>query len=114
MILVMYHTRMEIIFWNKKVDDFINDLDDLAISRVRHCLRLLGEYGHLLDMPDSKSLGKGLFELRAQGKIRVRILYIFHKNSAYVIHGFVKKAWKISLKDNNYARRMQKEVMGLA
>ncbi len=61
----MYHADMEIIFWNEKVDKFINNLDDLAISRVRHCLHLLGEYGHLLDMPDSKSLGKGLFELRA-------------------------------------------------
>ena len=105
---------MEIIFWNKKVDNFIDDLDDLTISRVRHCLRLLAEYGHLLDMPDSKSLGKGLLELRTQGKIRVRVLYIFHKNRAYVIHGFVKKAWKISLKDISYARRIQKEVMDLA
>ncbi len=105
---------MEIIFWNEKVDKFINDLDDLEISRVRHCLRLLGEHSHMLDMPDSKSLGKGLFELRTHGKIRVRILYIFHKNKAYLIHGFVKKAWKISLKDINYARRIQKEVMELA
>ena len=105
---------MEIIFWNEKVDKFINNLDDLAISRVRHCLRLLKEYGHLLDMPDSKGLGKGLFELRTQGKMKVRILYIFHNNRAYVIHGFIKKAWKISLKDIDYARRIQKEVMELA
>ncbi|MEI7463404.1 MAG: type II toxin-antitoxin system RelE/ParE family toxin [Candidatus Taylorbacteria bacterium] len=111
---VRYHAGIEIIFWNEKIDKFINNLDGLAISRVRHCLRLLQEYGHLLDMPDSKSLGKGLFELRTQGKIRVRILYMFHKNKAYVIHGFVKKAWKISIKDMKYARRIQKEVMELA
>lgn len=105
---------MEIIFWNDKFDDFINNLDDLTISRVRHSLRLLREHGHLLDMPDSKSLGRGLFELRTQGKIRVRILYVFHKNRVYVIHGFVKKAWKISIKDMSYARRIQKDVIELA
>ena len=65
-------------------------------------------------MPDSKSLGKGLFELRTQGRIKVRMLYMFHNNKAYLIHGFVKKAWKISLKDNKYARRIQKEVIELA
>jgi phage-related protein len=105
---------MEIIFWNKKVDDFVNDLDDLTASRVRNCLRLLEEHGHLLGMPDSKSLGKGLFELRTQGRIKVRMLYIFHKNKVFIIHGFVKKAWKISLNDISYSRRIQKEVVELA
>ncbi len=105
---------MEIIFWNKKVDDFVNDLDDLTASRVRNCLRLLEEHGHLLGMPDSKSLGKGLFELRTQGRIKVRMLYIFHKNKVFIIHGFVKKAWRISLNDISYSRRIQKEVVELA
>ncbi len=110
----MYHVWMEIIYWNKRVDDFINNLDDLTSSRVRNCLRLLEEHGHLLGMPDSKSLGKGLFELRTQGRIKVRMLYVFHKNKAYLIHGFVKKAWKISLRDISYAHQTHKEVIELA
>lgn len=110
----MYHANMEIIFWNEKFDKFVNNLDDITISRVRNCLHLLEEHGHLLDMPDSKSLGKGLFELRIQGKIKVRILYIFHKNRAYLVHGFVKKAWKISIRDIVYARKIQKEITALA
>ena len=105
---------MEIIYWNKKVERFINDLDDLTSSRVAKSINLLEEHGHLLDMPDSKSLGKGLFELRTQGKVKVRITYIFHDNKAYIIHGFVKKAWKISVKDINYARRIRKEIIELA
>lgn len=105
---------MEIVFWNEKIDKFINSLDDLTVSRVRHCLRLLGEHGHLLDMPDSKSLGKGLFELRTQGKIKVRILYIFYKDRVYLVHGFVKKAWKINIRDIMYARKIQKEIIALA
>jgi phage-related protein len=65
-------------------------------------------------MPDSKSLGKGLFELRTLGKNQIRILYIFHDNKVYIIHGFIKKAWKISIKDISYARRIQNEVVGFA
>lgn len=71
-------------------------------------------WNDLLGMPDSKSLGKGLFELRTIGKKQVRILYIFHNNKAYIVHGFIKKAWRISLNDISYARRIQKEVVGLA
>jgi len=28
---------MEIIYWNEKVDKFINNLDDLTASRTRNC-----------------------------------------------------------------------------
>ncbi|MEK7170566.1 MAG: type II toxin-antitoxin system RelE/ParE family toxin [Patescibacteria group bacterium] len=105
---------MEVIYWNEKVEKFINYLDRITSSRVKNTIYLLEEHGHLLDMPDSKSLGKGLFELRTQGKIKVRILYIFHKNKAYLVHGFVKKASKIGTKDIVYARRIQKEVIDLA
>ena len=105
---------MEIIFWNPKVDEFIKELDRITISRVIKLIRALEKYGHLLDMPDSKSLGKGLFELRTQGKRKVRILYIFHINRAYIVHGFVKKAWKINIRDMVYARRVQKQIVELA
>jgi phage-related protein len=105
---------MEIIFWNEKVKRFIDNLNQDTRSRAIKSIESLEEYGHLLDMPDSKSLSKGLFELRIQGKIKVRILYIFHNNKAYIIHCFVKKVWKISVKDMSHARHIQKEVMMLA
>ncbi len=104
---------MEIIYWNKKVTAFISELDQLSSSRAVNSIDLLEEFGHLLEMPDSKSLGKGLFELRTQGNVKVRILYIFHKNKAYIIHGFVKKMWKINIRDIDYARKIQKEIMSL-
>jgi len=105
---------MEIIYWNDKVCKLIDSLDKVTSSKVRNLLLLLEKYGHLLDMPDSKSLGKGLFELRTRGKMQVRLMYIFHGNRVYVIHGFVKKAWKIGLKDMKYARRVQEEIIRLA
>jgi phage-related protein len=101
---------MEIIFWNDKIEKFILSLDSITRPRVINVINLLEEYGNLLGMSDSKSLGKGLFELRTQGKVRVRIIYIFHNSKAYIIHGFIKKAWKISLKDIAIAKRIQKDI----
>ena len=105
---------MEIIFWNEKIDKFINKLDRITSARVRKTIKALEKFGHLLSMPDSKSLGRGLFELRTLGKSQIRILYVFHNNKAYIVHSFIKKAWKISLRDISYAREIQKEVMRLA
>jgi phage-related protein len=105
---------MEIVYWNEKVLKFIRDLDPETKMRIDRTRETLERLGHLIDMPDSKSLGKGLFELRLLGKKQVRILYMFKNNKAYILHGFVKKSWKISDKDIKYGRRIQKEVDELA
>jgi|ERR1035437_178264 phage-related protein len=105
---------MEIIYWNDKLEKFIEGLDPETRMRIDRTRETLEQLGHLIDMPDSKSLGQGLFELRLLGKKQVRLLYIFKNNKAYILHGFVKKTWKISNKDIKYARRVQKEVNELA
>lgn len=104
---------MEVIY-NEKVKKFIDNLDRITSSRVKNAIFLLEMYGHLLEMPDSKSLGNGLFELRTQGKIKVRVLYIFHNKKAYLVHSFIKKAWKINGKDIDYARKIKNEIIKLA
>ncbi len=105
---------MEVIYWNEKIEKFIKNLDPETSMRVDRTREVLERVGHLIDMPDSKSLGRGLFELRIHGKKQVRILYLFKNNKAYVIHGFIKKTGKISLRDMAYARKIQKEVVELA
>ena len=104
---------MEVVYWNEKVERFINDLDTETTFRVEKTIYALETYGHLIGMPDSKSLGGGLFELRTLGKKQVRIIYIFHLNKAYIIHGFIKKSWRIGLHDIRYARQIQKELLNL-
>ena len=99
---------------HSKTEDFIKSLDEHTSIRVGRTISLLESTGHLLDMPDSKSLGKGLFELRTHGKKQIRILYMFKDNKAYILHGFIKKTWKISRNDIKYARLMQREVEALA
>ena len=101
---------MEVIYFNEKVKDFIKELDPVTEVRVRKTLSLLEKLGHLIDLPDSKSLGRGLFELRTLGKKKVRILYVFNDGKAWVVHGFIKKSWRINIKDIEYARRLQKYI----
>ncbi len=101
---------MEIIYYNEKVIKFIKDLDLETMARIDKTREVLEKLGHLIDMPDSKSLGMGLFELRILGKKQVRILYVFKNNKAYILHGFVKKTWKIPYREIKYARKIQKEI----
>ena len=105
---------MEIIYWNERIEKFIKNLDPETSMRVDRTREVLERVGHFIAMPDSKSLGRGLFELRIHGKKQVRIIYLFNNGRAYIIHGFIKKTGKISLRDMEYARKIQKEVMGLA
>ena len=57
----------------KKVNEFICLLNTPADRRTRKMIDMLSLYGNELRMPYSKSLGKGLFELRILGNIQVRI-----------------------------------------
>ena len=105
---------MEVIIWHQKTEKFIKELERDTYTRVLKTVNLLMKLGNKVSMPDSKSLGKGLFELRTVGRSHVRILYIFHKNKAYIVHGFVKKVWRINSRDIDYARYIQKEIIRLA
>ena len=42
------------------------------------------------------------------------LIELFHDNKAYLVHGFIKKTWKIPLNDMRYARQVQKEIDSIA
>ncbi len=105
---------MEVVYWGERTKRFVRSLDREVKIEVGNVIDLLVQEGHMIEMPDSKSLGKGLFELRIQGRVKVRVLYIFHNNKAYILHAFIKKTWKIPLQDIRYARQIQSEVIRLA
>jgi len=104
---------MEIIDLYNIIARFDSKLDQNSSSRLIKSLEMLSHLGYKLDMPDSKSLGKGLFELRTLGKVQIRVLYIFHKNKIYLVHIFIKKAWRINFRDIDYARKIQNEIIRL-
>ena len=93
-----------------KTRKFIDSLEeDLHIATVT-LIDMLEEGGHLLGLPYSKSLGKGLFELRLLHMVHIRIFYCFHQNTAYLLHGILKKSQKIPRKEIEFARKMKKFV----
>ena len=93
---------MEVIFYRrengtKPAGEFINSIEDLKLrAKVIRSVKLLEEFGHNLDMPDSKHLEDGIFELRTiQGTNIARCLYFFTiGDKAIVTNGVVKKQQK--------------------
>lgn len=83
----------------KDIDKFILNLDSDTQARVLRYLELLEKYEYKLGMPYSKSLHKGLFELRIMGNKQVRILYCFHKEKVFLSNIFLKKTNKIPKKE---------------
>ncbi|EKD32928.1 MAG: hypothetical protein ACD_76C00114G0005 [uncultured bacterium] len=86
-------------FFDEKLDKFVAALEKPTISKVLRMLELLEQFGNLLGMPHSKKVGDRLFELRVRGQQEVRIFYSFHKGTAVLLHGFIKKSDRIPTKE---------------
>ncbi|OHA63174.1 MAG: hypothetical protein A2842_00075 [Candidatus Wildermuthbacteria bacterium RIFCSPHIGHO2_01_FULL_48_25] len=87
-------SNMEVRIFDEALEEFIQSLEKQTIAKVLHTIELLETFGNRLTMPHSKKVAGGVFELRIRGSQEVRIFYAFHKNSAVLLHGFVKKSAK--------------------
>lgn len=78
------------------VEDFLDSLDLKMRSKALHSLALLEEFGNRLQMPHSKAMGDGLFELRIKFSSDIsRIFYFFVVNNKIILtNGFIKKSQK--------------------
>lgn len=85
---------MNVKTFDKKVDDFIKNLEYSTGTKVGRHIELLKQFGNQLRMPYSKSLGNNLLELRIRGQREIRIFYSFYNNQAILLHGFIKKTQK--------------------
>ncbi len=76
--------------------DFILSLDKKMRAKIICSIELLEANGWEVREPTSKSLGDGIFELRAQfGNNISRVLYFFFiGNKAVLTNGFIKKTQK--------------------
>lgn len=90
---------MDVVFFDKKVKRFVNDLEMSTAAKVFRMFELLEKFGHALGMPHSKHIRNGLFELRARGTQEVRIFYAFYKDAAMLLHGFFKKSQRTPTKE---------------
>jgi phage-related protein len=87
------------VYTNAEIEKFTQALQAEARAKVARTIELLETFGHTLTFPHSKKVTKDLFELKIKGRQEIRIFYTFDKNSAYLLHDFVKKQQKIPQKE---------------
>ena len=99
-------------FVNERVQKDINKWPVGIYADFLRITELMVEHGADSKMPISKALGKGLFELRCQGKEGIgRVLYCTMVNREIVLlHGFIKKTQKTPPHELEIAKRRMKEV----
>lgn len=107
---------MEIVFYKLEdgtspVKDFIRSLDTKMKAKTAKTIELLEHNGTLLREPYSKSLGKGIFELRMkQGSDITRILYFFYiGDKAVLTNGFTKKTNKTPIGQIDLCQRYKND-----
>ncbi|EPW5429313.1 type II toxin-antitoxin system RelE/ParE family toxin [Vibrio cholerae] len=94
------------------VEQSILDMPPKIQARMLKLLELIEEHGANLGEPHTKSMGAGLFEIRAEaqeGLGRGLFCYLEGKNIK-ILHAFVKKSRKTPKKDLDLARNRMKEV----
>ncbi len=106
----------EVIFY-EKVDgtepakEFILSLDKKMRAKMLRTIELLSSNGADLREPCSKSLGDGIFELRAKvGSDISRVLYFFVVGRKVILtNGFIKKSQKTPVLEIERAKRYRAE-----
>jgi len=92
---------------DKPVKQFIDSLDYNMRAKALGSIEILSKFGNKLREPYSKSMGKGLYELRIRfaGDI-ARIFYFFIVNNRIILtNGFTKKTQKTPQNDLSLARK---------
>nr|WP_320013290.1 type II toxin-antitoxin system RelE/ParE family toxin [uncultured Desulfobulbus sp.] len=97
-------------FYNDKVEQATLSFPPGILANFLHLAEMIEEFGPALGLPYSKSLGDGLFEIRAKGKER-KILFLYRKGKEVIIlHSFIKKTQKTPKNELATARKRLKEV----
>lgn len=101
---------MNVLFFNSKVENFIQSLEARTLARVLRKLDLLEMFGQKLGMPHSRKINKTLFELRIRGEREIRIFYTYRKERAILLHAFIKKSQRLPLHEIRLAQSRLKTI----
>lgn len=110
--------NFEVIFYDKEdgtepAKEFILSLDKKMRAKILRTVELLSNNGPELREPYSKSLGDGIFELRAKiGTDTSRVLYFFFVGRRIILtNGFVKKTQKTPTGEIDRAKHYRAEFL---
>lgn len=102
--------------WQLEIlENVIDSIENLPIGikvSIYRILELLEKYGNQVGEPHTKSLGNGLFEIRAKGVEGIaRAFFTFRKNKMIVVfHCFIKKDNKTPKREIDKAREILKNL----
>lgn len=93
--------------------DFLLGLDKPMRAKMLRAIVMLQDLGYDLREPYSKSIGDGIFELRARAGTNIsRVLYFFVVGQRAVLtNGFVKKTQKTPEKEIELAKKYRKDYL---
>lgn len=99
-------------FYNQKIKTEIDSWPVGILADFSRIIELLMDFGLQVNMPHSKAMGGGLFELRPRGREGIgRAFYCFVVNHRIVIlHAFIKKTQETPEQELKIARKRLKEV----
>ncbi len=94
-------------------EEFILSQDNGMQAKLYRLIELLELKGNSLREPYSKSLGDGIFELRAsQGSQAARVLYFFVIGKRVILtNGFMKKTQKTPARELETAQRYRSDFL---
>lgn len=102
----------EILYYNEDVQEAINDWPVGIRAFYARVTERMILFGPNLGMPFTRSMGQGLFEIRARGKEGIgRAFFCTIVDQRIVIlHAFIKKSQKTPKKELDIARRRMNDV----
>ena len=102
----------DIEYYNDRVLDEIESWPVDILADYLRLVELLSEYGPILGLPHSRSMGSGLFELRPRGKSGTgRAFYCYIANKKiFIVHAFIKKTQQTPDRELKTARKRVKEI----
>lgn len=102
----------EIIYYNANMQKLINDWPVGIRAFYARITERMEIFGPNLGMPFTRSMGKGLFEIRARGKEGIgRVFFCTVVDQRIIIlHAFIKKSQKTPKKELEIARRRMNDV----
>lgn len=104
--------KYQIEYYNGKLRKWIDSMPVRMRAYYARLTERMLEMGPNLEMPFTKSLGGGLFELRIKAQEGIsRVFYcVIKRNTIVMLHGFIKKTQKIPSKELKIATERLKEV----
>ncbi len=102
----------EIFYYNESVQELISDWPIGIRAYYARVTERMIRFGPNLGMPFTRSMGNGLFEIRAKGKEGIGRAFFctIVDQRIIILHAFVKKTQKTPKKELDVAKRRMKDV----